>query len=183
MLLPRLLLLFGIGFLIANLRAVLQHLQYWRRRRSALLLWPGQRPPFLGLQVGIAVALGLLLVYNLFFRLPPRETLFGEAMMFIYYAYAVPMSARIQRGFYREGVWTDRGFVSYGRIGGLTWREGKDPVLLLAAESGGTARSVLVPGQQYGAVRRILRDLISQHVIRLSGHGLDLGLKDEREDA
>src|SRR5512143_2535537 len=112
MLLARLLLLFGIGFLVANLRAMLLHVQYWRRRRTALLLWPGRRPPFLGMQVGIAVALGLLLVYNLFFRLPPRETLFGEAMMFVYYAYAVPMGARIQRGFYDEGVWTDRGFLA-----------------------------------------------------------------------
>ena len=31
------------------------------------------------MQVGIAVALALLLLYNLFFRLPPLETLFGEA--------------------------------------------------------------------------------------------------------
>lgn len=183
MLLPRLLLLFGVGFLIANLRAIYLHVQYWGRRRSAMLLWAGPRPPFLGMQVGIAVALGFLIAYNLFFRLPPLETLFGEAMMFVYYGYAVPMSARIQRGFYRQGVWCDRGFVSYGRIGGLTWREGKDPLLLLAVGGAGTARSLRVPGQHYGAVRRLLRDLIAEHAITLSGRGLDLGLKDEREDA
>jgi hypothetical protein len=184
MTLPRLLFLFGIGFLLANARAMLLHLQYWRRRRHALLVWPGRRPPFYGMQVGIAAALGLLIVYNLAFRVQlPPETLFGEGMMFLYYAYAVPMTARIQRGFYKDGVWSDRGFVPYRGIGGLTWREGKDPLLLLAAQGGGTARSLLVPGQYYGAVRRILRDLIGQHAIRLSGHGLDLGVKDEREDA
>lgn len=181
--LARLLLLFGLGFLIANARALLLHLHYWRRRRHALLVWPARRPPFYGMQLGIAAALGLLLVYNVFFRLPPPETLFGEGMMFLYYAYAVPMSARIPRGFYREGVWSDRGFVRYAGIGGLAWREGKEPVLLLVAEGGGTARSLLVPGHHYGAARRLLRDLIAQHAIRLSGHGLDLGVKDEREDA
>lgn len=183
MALPRLLLIFGLGFLIANVRALQLHIQYWRRRRAALLVWPARRPPFYGMQLGIAVALGFLLLYNLFFRLPPPETLFGEAMMFLYYGYAVPMGARIQRGFYRDGVWSDGGFVRYAGIGGIAWREGKDPVLLLAAEGGGTARSLVVPGQQYGAVRRLLRDLISRHTIRLSGHGLDLGVKDEREDA
>ena len=65
------------------------------------------------MQVGIAAALALLLLYNLFFRLPPLETLFGEGMMFLYYAYAVPITARIERGFYRDGVWSDRGFVTY----------------------------------------------------------------------
>ncbi len=183
MALPLLLLLFGVGFLAADARALLLHLQYWRRRRTALLVWSARRPPFYAMQIGIAVALGLLLAYNLLFRLPPLETLFGESMMFAYYAYAVPMSARIPRGFYRDGVWSDRGFVAFGGIGGLAWREGKDPVLLIVAGEGGTARTLLVPGQHYGAVRRLLRDLISQHTIRLAGHGLDLGVKDEREDA
>jgi hypothetical protein len=179
----RLLLLFGLGFFVANARAMLLHLEYWRRRGRVLLVWPGLRPPFYGMQLGIAGALALLLAYNLLFRLPPPETLFGEGMMFVYYAYAVPMSARIPRGFYRDGVWTDRSFVGYGGIGGIAWREGKDPVLLLVAEGGGTARRLLVPGQYYGAARRILRDLIAEGAIRPSGHGLDLGVKDQREDA
>lgn len=183
MALPRLLLLFGLGFLAAAARALYLHVRYWRRRRSALLLWRAPRPAFYRMQVGIASALALLLLYNLFFRLPPLETLFGEAMMFLYYAYAVPIIARIERGFYKDGIWSDTGFVKYARIGGIAWREAKEPVLLLAAEGGGTARSLVVPGQHYGAVRRLLRDLIAQRTIRLAGHGLDLGVKDEREDA
>jgi len=183
MALPRLLLLFGLGFLAAAARALYLHIQYYRRRPSALLLWRAPRPVFYPMQVGIAIALAMLLLYNLLFRLPPLETLFGEAMMFVYYAYAVPITARIERGFYREGVWSDRGFVKYGRIGAIAWRDAKEPVLLLAAEGGGTARSLAVPGQHYGAVRRLLRDLIAQRTIRLAGHGLDLGVKDEREDA
>jgi hypothetical protein len=183
MALPRLLLLFGVGFLAATARALYLRLQYWRRRRSALLLWRAPRPAFYGMQIGIAAALALLLLYNLLFRLPPPETLFGEAMMFLYYAYAVPFTARIERGFYADGVWSDRGFVTYSRVAGIAWREGKEPVLLLVAEGGGTARSLVVPGHHYGAVRRLLRDLIAQHTIRLAGHGLDLGVKDEREDA
>ncbi len=182
--LPRLLLLFGIGFLAATARALYLYGQYWRRRASASLVWTAPFPPFYRMQVGIAAALAVMLVYNAFFRqLPPIETLFGEAMMFLYYGSAVPLTARIQRGFYRDGIWSDRGFVKFAKIGGIAWREEKEPVLLLVAEGGGTARSLVVPGRHYGAVRRLLRDLIAQHAIRLSGHGLDLGVKDEREDA
>jgi len=181
---PRLLLLlFGIGFLTANVRALAQHVQYVQRRRTALLTWTGRRPPLYGMQLGIAVALGLLLAFNLLVRLPSPETLFGEGMMFVYYAYAVPLGARIERGFYRDGAWADRGFMPYARVDAVAWREGKDPVLLLASSGGGSARRLTVPGQHYGAARRILRDLIATHVIRPAGHGLDLGVKDEREDA
>jgi hypothetical protein len=184
MTLPTLLLLFGIGFLAAAARAIFLHLRYQVRRRRALVVWPAERQPFYRMQLGLAVALGVLLVYNLAVRRPPFETLFGEAMMFLYYACAVPLTARIQRGLYEDGVWTDRGgFVKYTRVGGIAWRDGVTPVLLLLAEGGGTARALAVPGHHYGEVRRILRDLIARHVIRLGGHGLDLGVRDEREDA
>ena len=183
MVLPSFLLLFGIGFLAANLRAVTQHVQYLRRKRTALLTWAGRRPPLFGLQIGIAAALGLLIAFNLIFRVPSPETLFGEGMMFIYYAYAVPIGARIERGFYRDGAWADRGFMPYARVDAVAWREGKDPVLLLASSGGGSARRLTVPAVQYGAARRILRDLIAAHTIRPAGQGLDLGVRDEREDA
>ena len=41
---PRLSLLFGLGFLAANLRLAVELLQYRRRRRHALLIWEGARP-------------------------------------------------------------------------------------------------------------------------------------------
>ena len=45
-LLPKILYLFGFGFLVANVRLLLQFIRFLRIRSSALLTWPGRRPPF-----------------------------------------------------------------------------------------------------------------------------------------
>ena len=52
-------------------------------------------------------------------------------MMLVYYVYALPLSLKIGRGFYEDGIWTDGGFMPYSNIGGLTWREGEQPTLVL----------------------------------------------------
>ncbi len=179
----RLLLLFGLGFLAANLFGLAELVLYWRRRRTALLTWPGRRPPHFHMQVGIGVALGLLLVYDLFLRPGAGEQTFGVGMMFAYYAGILPASSRIRRGFYRDGIWSDRRFVRYARIGAISWHGEGEPVLLLAARRGRTAARLVVPGSMLGAVRRLLRDLIGRHDIDLAEAGLQLGLKDERDDA
>ena len=180
--LERLLLLFGLGFLVADVRGIVNHLLYWRRRPSALLTWPAPYPPFFSLQLIIGGLLGLLIAYNLLFRLAPAEEIFGEGMMFVYYAYVVPLAHRIDRGLYGNGVWTDLGFVRYASIGGVTWREEDEPVLLLASRHGGTAHRLRVPGTLYGATRRLLRDLVEAGTIELTSGGLGLGEKDRRED-
>jgi hypothetical protein len=179
----RLLLLFGAGFLIADVLAIGDQVRYWRCRPTALLTWPATRPPFFALQIGIGAALGLLLLFNLLVRPAAAAQLFGEGMMLLYYGYVVPASTRIERGFYRDGIWTERRFVRYSKIGRLSWREGAEPVLLLAWRRSATASRLIVPAGCYGAVRRLLRDLIAQGSLRLADDGLRLGLRDEREDA
>jgi len=181
--LERLLLLLGLGFLVADLRAITNHLLYWKRRPGALLLWPAAYPPFFSLQLIIGGTLGLLISYNLVFRVTPAEELFGEGMMFIYYAYAVPLAHRVERGFYGDGVWTDAGFLPYHRVGSITWREEPEPVLLLADRERAQARRLVVPGELYGAVRRLLRDLIDSRTIHFSRPGIDLGIREEKDDA
>jgi len=178
----RLLLLFGVGFLAANLAGLGRQALYRRRRRTALLTWPAARPALYQMQVGIGAVSGLLFLFNLLARPGAIDQTFGVGMMFVYYAGIVPMAARIERGFYRDGIWSDRRFVRYSRIGALTWREEPGPVLLLASRNGRSAVRLSVPGEQFGAVRRLLRDLVGRHVIHLEDAGLHLGLKDERED-
>jgi hypothetical protein len=179
----RLLLIFGVGFLAANLLGVAEQVRYWRRRRTALLTWPGRRPPFFWMQVGIGAALGLLLLYDLLARTGAAEQTFGVGMMFVYYVAIVPASARIERGFYRDGVWSDRRFVRYRHIGAISWHDQPEPVLLLASRQGRTATRLAVPGHRLGEVRRLLRDLIGRHDIDLADAGLHLGLLDRRDDA
>ncbi len=178
-----LLLIFGVGFLAADLAGLAEQVRYWRRRRTALLTWPGRRPPLFQMQVAIGVALGLLLAYDLLLRPGAAEQTFGVGMMFVYYAGVLPASARIKRGFYRDGVWSDRRFVRYSRIGAISWHDEAEPVLLLAARRGRTAARLAVPGPMLGAVRRLLRDLIGRRDIDLADAGLALGLRDERDDA
>src|SRR5687768_15395649 len=109
--LSRLLFLLGVGFLLANVRLFYQFIRFVRLKSSAVLTWPGRRPPFYGLLLGLGAVLSLLIVYKLaFLHLHPIRV-FGEAMMLVYYGYAVPLSLKIGRGFYEDGIWSDGGFV------------------------------------------------------------------------
>ena len=174
-LLPQVLLLFGVGFLLANVRAGLEIVRFLRRRRRALLIWPGRRPPYFGLIVAIGITLGLLIIVKIAVLQRSPAQLFGEGMMFVYYAFSVPLTRLIGRGFYQDGIWSEQGFVPYQQIGGIAWREGEQLTLLLISRVTQFARPLVVPGAYYGAVRRLLRDKIAEHDIQFTGAGLDLG--------
>jgi hypothetical protein len=191
---PRLLFVFGVGFLAANLKVVADLLRYQRRRRSALLTWQGPKPRTYGFSLGLGVALGLLLAVKFFMLKWPPDQLFGETMMFLYYGYAFPLSTRISRGFYDEGVWSDSGFVHWAQISALSWKEenaaagaAPDPAprvddhrvtLILVSHFRSIARHLEVPGHLYGQARRLLRDRIKARDIHIGGTGLDLGSRD-----
>jgi len=181
-LLPRILIVLGVGFLVVNLRLFLQFFRFRRLRRSALLIWPGRRPPLYTLFLGVGALLGLLIIYKLtVLRLHPMQV-FGESLMLVYYVYALPLSLRIGRGFYEDGIWTEAGFMPYSRIGGITWREEGQITLVLMYRMRNFARRLIVPERYYGAARRVLRDKIAAHDIHFTGKTLDLGMHDERDD-
>jgi hypothetical protein len=184
--LPQLLFVLGVGFLVADVRLFAQFIRFRRLRSSALLVWPGRKPPFYGLLLGLGATLSVLIVYKLaVLKLHPLQV-FGETMMLVYYGYAVPLSLKIARGFYQDGIWSDAGFIPYSRIGGLTWREdegkGEQVTLVLIYRIGAFARRLAVPHIHYGAARRLLRDKIAAHAIHFTGKPLDLGAHDERDD-
>jgi hypothetical protein len=180
---PQVLLLLGIGFLVANVRAGLDMLRYVRRRSSALLTWRGPQPRYYGLQLALGVVLGGLLTFHIVnvMRAAPAlrgrsaPQLFGISMMFLYYGYIVPISRRIGRGFYADGIWSETGFVPYARIGAVTWREGEEIALVIVSRLRNLARRLVVPGVHYGAARRLLREKIAAHDIQLIHTGLELG--------
>jgi len=180
--LPRILFLFGIGFLLADAKILVDYVRFRRRRGLAILTWPDPRPRFSWLNTGIAVVLGLLLVYNLAVQRRASVQVFGEAMMFLYYAYLAPLGRQIGRGFYEDGIWADSAFIPYWQIGGISWREGEQVTLVVISRLRNLARRVIVPGSHYAEARRVLRDKIQAHDIHFAGTGLDLGNHDERED-
>ena len=181
-LLPALLYALGVGFLLANLRILVQFIRFLRLRSSALLTWPGRRPPFYGLLLVLAAILSLLIVYKIALLKQRPVDVFGESMMLLYYTYALPLSLRIGRGFYEDGIWAETGFIPYSQIGGLTWREEGQLTLVLMYRMRNFARRLVVPERYYGAARRLLRDKIAAHDIHFTGKTLDLGLHDERDD-
>jgi hypothetical protein len=180
--LPRVLFLFGIGFLLADVRILVDYIRFRRRRGQALLTWPNPRPWFWWLNTAIAVVLGLLLAYNLLVQPRASIQVFGETMMFLYYAWLAPLNRRIGRGFYEDGIWADSTFIPYWQIGGISWREGEQVTLVVISRLRNLARRVVVPGSHYAEARRLLRDRIEAHDIQFAGIGLDLGSHDERED-
>jgi hypothetical protein len=175
------LILIGSGFLVANARLGFEYLQFLRRRRGALLTWRLPRPQNYTLTLVLGVATGLLVIAKV---LVIHRQAFGEAMMFLYFGCLVPLSRRIGRGFYADGIWADSTFIPYGEVGGISWREGEHSVaLIVISRMRNLARRLAVPLEHYGAARRLLRDKIGEHEIQFAGTGLDLGAHDARDEA
>ena len=175
----QILLALGLLFVIVNVRVGSQVVSWWRRRARAVVVWPSPKPPFYAINLAIGVLLGILLFVSAYL-LRPTASLFGIAMMFVYYGYLLPLSTRINRGLYEEGIWTDSGFMRYADIGGLTWK-GSD-TLVLASRQKTMARRLNVPGIHLGEVRHFLREKIGAHDIEFdAGPGIHLGSRDTRE--
>ena len=175
---PRLLLLFGLGFLVANFKLGASLWAYRRRVRSAKLVWEGAKPKYFGFSLALGVILGVLLVIEtVVLRRSPRS-IFGEAMMFLYYGYAFPLSTRIKRGFYEEGIWSDSGFMEWSDISAVSWKEEPTVTLVLISHARNIARRLEVPGHLYGQARRLLQDRIKAHDLQIGGAGLDLGSRE-----
>ena len=137
------------------------------------MTWPGERPSYYRLNLLLAVTLGLLLAAKLVRKEPDRA--FGEAMMFVYYACAFPLSTRIARGFYDDGVWSDSGFMRWSQISAISWKEEGGVTLVLISHFRNIARRLDVPSHLYGQARRVMRDKVKEHALQMGGSGLDLG--------
>ena len=178
--LPQILFLFGVGFLVANLKVVVDLIRFRVRKQSALLIWHAPRPRYYNFSLLLAAVLGLLLAAKLVQRRPPEQW-FGEAMMLLYYGYTFPLSTRIARGFYEDGVWSDSGFMRWPQISAVAWKEEGSITLILVSRLKSLARKLHVPADVYGEARRVLRDKVKTHDISLGGAGLGLGTRDESD--
>lgn len=174
------LVLLGSGFLVANARLGLEYVRFLRRKGGAVLTWPSPTPSYYGLTIGLGISTGILVLVKVFVV---HRQAFGELMMFTYFGYLVPLSQRIARGFYEDGIWADARFIPYREVRGISWREGEHAAsLIVISRRRNLARRLTVPPEHYGAARRLLRDKIGEREIQF-GSGLDLGVHDAREDA
>lgn len=173
-----------LGALVAVLNVVLgvKLLRGWRMRRDALLTWPAPKPPYYGLTLFIGVVFGGLVLLEVFVLQRSFGFWFFDLMMLVYYGYLTPLSTRVRRGFYERGIWSDRAFVAYERIGALTWRDEGPVVLMIVSRARRAVQRLTVPQRFYGEARRLLRDRIREHQIEIAPTGLVLGTHDARDD-
>ena len=101
--------------------------------------------------------------------------------MFVYYGYAFPLSTRISRGFYADGIWSGTSFMRWAQISAVSWRERSDVTLVLISKLRQIARPLNVPGNFYGEARRLLLDRVKTHDIHLGGTGKDLGSRQKTD--
>jgi hypothetical protein len=174
-LLPRVLFFFGIGFFIANVKVIADLLRFRVRKATALLIWQGPKPRYYGFTLALGAVLGMLVAFKIFVLGRPPGQLLGEIMMFVYYGYAFPLRTRIARGFYRDGVWSDSGFMRWGQISAVSWKENGAITLVLISHFRSVARRVEVPGPRNGAARRLGQDRIKAHASNNGGGGGGLG--------
>jgi hypothetical protein len=177
----------GVLFVMVNIKDGAQFLNWWRMRNQGVVTWLPPKPPYFALNVTIGVLLAVLLFVTAYVEISVQRrgagaipSMFGISMMFVYYGYVLPLIARVRRGLYHDGIWTDTGFMAYTHIGGITWRA--EQLLVLASREKTVAKLLRVPGQHIGEVRHVLRDKMTEHAIEVEvGPGLHLGTRDPRE--
>ena len=179
--LQNILFIFGVGFLVANIKVFTDLIKFKLRKKTALLIWSNPKPRFYGFSLGLGVVLGLLVAFKLFVQGQLLSQLFGEIMMLVYYGYAFPLSTRISRGFYADGIWSDTSFMRWAQISAVSWREKGGVTLVLISKLRQIARPLNVPGDFYGEARRLLLDKVKTHDIHLGGTGINLGSRQETD--
>ena len=179
--LQNILFVFGVGFLIGNMKVFADLLKFKLKKKAALLIWNNPKPQFYGFSLGLGVALGCLIAFKWFVQGQLLSQLFGEIMMFVYYGYAFPLSTRISRGFYADGIWSNTSFMRWADISAVSWRERGAVTLVLVSKLRQVARPLNVPGDLYGEARRLLLDRVKAHDIHLGGTGINLGSRQETD--
>ncbi len=172
----------GALFTVWNAVGLSRYLKFRRVARSAELTWAVPRPWFYGMCLGIGFFMVSLTVLSIFVLRRPLLATLAQALMALYYTVVFPLTLRIQRGFYRTGIWLDRGFVPYKAVRRLNWRE--TPEILLMVDSdhswlGEGHQSLKVPGERFGEARRILASHIEDQTLSVETHILGLSEVDQ----
>jgi hypothetical protein len=163
----------GVYFGILLLRGLLGYLRFRRLLPTALLTWPVPRPragPFL-FALGL-VSTGITVLNGYMAR--PLYHVVSLGLMALYFMLMVPLAGRIRLGLYEGGVWADAGFLPWGRIARMAFRETPDIVLILLPRGGSGSFRLPVPPEEYGAVRKLIDEKVRAHVVTMEGSILGL---------
>lgn len=156
----------GLYFSVLVVRGLRGYLMFRRLRSTALATWSVGRPGWVRLLVALGGLSGGVAILSAL-RARPLLHIYSQAVMALYFALMVPLAMRIRRGLYRDGVWSDTGFVPYADIGRLAFRETPEIVLILVARRRpGTAVRLGVPPSEYGTVRKLIEQKRRDQVLR-----------------
>ena len=160
------LLALGVYFSILNVHGLAGYLRFLRVRPTALVTWAVPRPAHFPLLLSLGVLSAAVAVLNGFMQRPVHHVI-PQGLMSLYFILMVPLSARIQRGLYRDGVWADGGFLPWAQIGRLAFFETPEIVLVLLPRTGSASFRLSVPPAEYGAVRKTLEEQARAHVLNI----------------
>jgi hypothetical protein len=164
--------LFGIWIVIT----LVKFAQFKQVAKGAVLAWAPRRPWYYNLCVGIGFFMVFLTVMSIFALHRPLLVIVAQALMAVFYTVVFPLIFKIRRGFYKSGIWAERGFIPYRSIRWLGWKETPQVTLALKADGrfGQKYAFLRVPGGHYGQVRRILADRIKEDSLTLETSVLGL---------
>jgi hypothetical protein len=134
-------------------------------RGTAVLTWPTPRPAQLPWLLALG-ALGAVTSVISAWRQRPAHHVIGLALMDAYFLVLVPLTRGIRLGLYRDGVWAHRGFLPWTDVARIAFVESPQVVLLLQSRRG-AAFKLPVPGDEYGAVRKLIEEKARAGVLRL----------------
>ena len=182
-LLPYVLVALGVGFLIANVRAVCRHhpLSAAEEERAADLA--GASAALLGLVLFLGVALGVLHSGEAVraASAPRRRVRRGDDVRLLRLRRAADAAYR-DAGSTPTGSGRNTASSRTTRSAASPGAKGSRSRCCWCRASSSWPGPLIVPERHYGAVRRLLRDKIGAHDIMFAGESLDLGGHDERED-
>jgi hypothetical protein len=158
-LLTLILLALAIYFTVLVTRAMAAYLKFRRLAPTALVSWTPPRPRYLSWLVALGVVSFAVAVLNGTLNRPFHHV-YSQGVMAAYFIVMVPLVAKIRPGLYRDGVWGDRGFLSWDRIGRIAFVETPEIVLVLVPRGGSNPIRLLVPAEDYGTVRKLLEEKI-----------------------
>lgn len=163
----------GLYFAVQLVRGIAGYLKFRRLLPTAILTWPVPRPRAASLLVALGVGSAAVTVLNGYMNRPLHHVL-GLGLMALYFVLMVPLAGRIRLGLYEGGVWADAGFLPWGHIARMAYRETPDIVLVLLSRDGARSFRLPVPAGEYGAVRKVVEEKVRSHEVTVEGGLLGL---------
>ena len=164
----------GLYFSGQILHAIWLLIAYRRIRSEPLAAWEVRRHPLHLIFVGLGT-LGLGLAWLGIAQDQPLEQIWAQMVTAGYFLIASPLLERARPGLYERGVWSSSGHLAWDRIGRLAFRETEGVELVLVPKGRGRPRKLEIPSDEYGVVRRILRERIRSDELRMEPGILGVG--------